>query len=381
MENKKLKDSQGIALAVTLLILMILSVLFLTIGTLGISNLNLVSNFRDSTAAYYAARAGVARAIYELYDDSSWAEGFSNQSLTSVNGTYTVSFSSSTYYSTNNMSGSSTVTGWGGTQVPSGYAYVISTGIVNNATQRVASMVKKGRGIWDYALFGDESLSLNGTIDIDGNIGTNDDEISESGNPAVDGEKDTDAGITLDPVTEPTITPDNSGTNFTSTASPAPGKYGYVKLSGGDTLTLSAGNYSFTGTNSKSAINVGGGSSIIISSGPVYIYVNGELKLAGNAITNNTGDASKLIFYGVNASSHSYENCTSVTITGCSGAVCAIYAPNADITFSGTCGLTGSAIGNVAFAGGTTSITYDSNLATLNTSRSRPSVTAWGNVY
>lgn len=373
-KNFKTENSSGMALAVTLLILLILSVLALTIGTVGISNLNLVKTHRDSTTAYYAAKAGASKAVNEIYNNSSWTTGFNQQSLTSVNGTYTVAFGSGHFDSTNNISGTSTITRSDGIQVPAGYAYIVSTGEVNDSVQRIAVLVRysaSGNPPWNYALFGYDYLEVGGTGDVVGDVGTNAPSMNIHGSGSVTGDQDTNAGESQPVVNLPYSVAGT--TNLTDTGTYPPGNYGYISLSGGGsagkTVTLSAGTYQFT------SIDLQSKGKIAISSGPVEIYVTGDLRLTGQSVTNTSHDATKCIFYGG-------TTCTTVTVNGGADAYFALYAPNATLNFAGNSDLHGSAIGQNSTGIGTAAIIHDPNLDSMTGGGSTfPEVTTWQNVY
>ena len=57
--KRLMKNESGIALVFTLMVLVVLSVLGATIGTVAMANVNLTENERDYQAAYYIAEAGV----------------------------------------------------------------------------------------------------------------------------------------------------------------------------------------------------------------------------------------------------------------------------------------------------------------------------------
>jgi|GEM_PF-6859373 len=371
----KRKNQRGIALAVTLMVLLILVVVAMSIGSIGVFNLRHMSNYRDSETAYYAAKTGVVQAIDILRATRTW----SSSSSTAVSGTLTnnatykvgpvyTDSSYSSYCSTNNLEGSSAITRGDGIYVPAGHAYIIGTGICNSQTRRAATMLRGSNPPWNYALFGYDSLEVGGNGDVDGDVGTNTYDLSNTGSGTITGKQQTNAGISKPEVVDPT---GGGGTsNITATCTIAPGAYGKIQLSSTKSVTLSAGNYSFT------SISLAANASINISSGPVYIYVSGDIDLTGQGIVNSTANAANCIIYGT-------STCTSVFPRGGSDAYYGIYAPYADIDFGGGGTLHGAAIGKTAVSSGNSSITYDSNLANMLFAGGSTYLDAitWQNVY
>lgn len=169
---------KGIGIAVVLCMLGILSVMCLTLGTLGISNLNSFKSYSNNVAARYAAIEGLNEACDRLTHTGTWSSGFLGSSpnyegvpQNSGPGKYLVTFNTgSNYHSTNNFNGTGTVTGWGNISVPKGYVYIISTGNVNGRKQRVASLIKAPNPSlppWNYAIFADQGLRVGGTAKTD----------------------------------------------------------------------------------------------------------------------------------------------------------------------------------------------------------------------
>lgn len=81
--KRLMKNESGVALVFTLMVLVVLSVLGTTIGTVAMANINLTENERDYQAAYYIAEAGVNEtyleleaAVQDIYNRTSTKENF-----------------------------------------------------------------------------------------------------------------------------------------------------------------------------------------------------------------------------------------------------------------------------------------------------------------
>lgn len=425
-----MKKSKGVALPVAILVILILCVIGFAIVVISVGNLDVVSNFRDSVSAYYAARSGVSRAIKEIYDNPGWISGFSEKSLASACGTFTVTFDKTkSYYSINNLNGSSTVTGWGGIAVPVGYCHIVSTGKVNKSIQRVGVLAKaisfSPLYPWRFAAFGDISISLGNNTYSDSydtsaspptytllnegaDIGTNG--ISSGSATLFDGSMvygDVYVGVggststsinpqegagcitngsaqvltaqvlmpsVIDPVSG-AIGSDISYSGSGDEGTLPPGKYdSFSALSVDDsTVTFRSGEYSFT------SFEVSGNSCLNIdaSAGPVKIYVSGPISITGKSITNYTTIAGNFQIFGT-------DLCTSVLVSGHSNSYYAVYTPNADISIVGTSTIWGSIVGKTVTVGGTAQLHYDKALYNRPGPPVRSGyleVTTWQNVY
>jgi Flp pilus assembly protein TadG len=119
---------------------------------------------------------------------------------------------------------------------------------------------------------------------------------------------------------------------------------GNLSMSAHDSLTLPAGNYylsSFTAIG-HAAINV---------TGPVNIYVNGDIDLAG-AMTLTANHSTDVQIFDVSAGS-------SITLSGSSAVSAEIYAPQCDVTISSNTNLYGSVIGQTIKMTGNAGAHYD----------------------
>ncbi|GEM03817.1 hypothetical protein HMI01_08050 [Halolactibacillus miurensis] len=84
--KRLMKNESGVALVFTLMVLVVLSVLGATIGTVAMANVNLTENERDYQAAYYIAEAGVNETylkieekILEIYENTQSESAFFDQ--------------------------------------------------------------------------------------------------------------------------------------------------------------------------------------------------------------------------------------------------------------------------------------------------------------
>jgi len=131
---------------------------------------------------------------------------------------------------------------------------------------------------------------------------------------------------------------------------------GALNIQGGNTGTLAGGTYCF------STITVGGGSILSVSSA-VNLYVTGEAKLSGGSIANTTLNAANLkLFSSYNAPG----DVNGVTVSGGTQSYMAIYAPDTEVTLSGsTSSFYGSVIASGVIPQGGIKVHYDQALAAV----------------
>ncbi|MGV8118786.1 MAG: hypothetical protein AB2L14_03375 [Candidatus Xenobiia bacterium LiM19] len=87
--------------------------------------------------AEQASMAGIEDAVYQLKKNPAWNNGFDRVALPGNGATYSMIFDSSkkeSPYSTNNIAGSQSVSGWNSTSVPANSAHLVSTGRFGNST-------------------------------------------------------------------------------------------------------------------------------------------------------------------------------------------------------------------------------------------------------
>ncbi len=125
--------------------------------------------------AHYLCEAAVAQARAELDKDPDWNEGFSEESLPGIDGTYSVGFhtgpglSVGANDSVNNMRGKAVADGPRGEEtVPPFSTELIVTARVGTTERRVRVLLRKGGTILPYALSASNRIKLKGPARING---------------------------------------------------------------------------------------------------------------------------------------------------------------------------------------------------------------------
>jgi len=117
------------------------------------------------------------------------------------------------------------------------------------------------------------------------------------------------------------------------------------------------------------SIELAGGSTIVVDSGPVIFKVAGvgqttPIDLAGGAVSNPSYDPSKLQFL--------YGGAGTIKLTGNSATAALVMAPNAAAELNGTGDFYGALIANTVSGGGNSAIHYDRNLQKLAVTQGNP---------
>ncbi|MDQ7824707.1 MAG: hypothetical protein RDV48_18040 [Candidatus Eremiobacteraeota bacterium] len=413
--RKAHRKEEGIGTAVALLLLSVLSVVCLTLGTLGIFNLRYTNDYSYKTAARFAAIEGLNEAAAAIYGSSSWTTGFSNTSQISAPGKYYVTFSTSTpYYSTNNANGSSAVTGYKNVSVPPGYVYLISQGNVNGAwnstskkydggqTVKVATMIKapvpNNDSAWNYAVFCNGFFNVSGGGKFEtgsynsitgspsystpndtsgGDVGTNSiaaaiialgssNFFSIGGNVSLPPGADSSTAVTNSSKIDGTIIIRTSVisipivADFVTAISPVSdvsggSKKSYMTITPGYYGSLENGYYTLSpGDYSFSNINLGNGAIALSSTtNRVRIYVRGTASTSDIDIDFGNGEINNSSFKSGLLLIYGGTNVTKVNIQGNAEAALGLYTPNATIDYQGTGELYGSFIcNNFTLSGG-----------------------------
>lgn len=395
-------NKKGVALIFALAVVTILAVLATVTVSRSVNEGNIAQRYLSSTQAFWAAEAGVQKAIYALNhsDWAGWADAGSgvklkNESLSSGSGAFLV-----------------TVSGIG-TGTPS----VAVGGSSGSAARNLqVKMVAIGGSPFKYAAFGASSVALSGNAKIDsynsdlgpygginkysnGDVGTNAvsaGAITLSGNAKVYGDAGTGSGGTvvtngnaavIGSVTDdrnetlaPVIIPSGlsglssggslskSGNNsFTLSGSH---KYTSLSVSGNAQITISGKvELYLTGSN---ALSISGNGKIIIpSGGELLIYSDGVCIISGNGVVNQTSLPKNMLIYST------YTGNNGVSFSGNSNLHAAIYAPGTGISNTGNSDIYGSVIGKKITVSGNGGIHYDEALANLGGTASNYSIEGW----
>lgn len=242
-------------------------------------------------------------------------------------------------------------------------------------------------GIFFYAVFADESITMTGLSFVDGDIGTNsidDNAITLTPDTAVNGNAVVGPGG--DP-SEVISGEENISGSLGALSqerpmvpyplpSPMPPDWGSLSVSGGGTETISGDRWYPGGITVNGDLIIDGPSTLVISrlrvhGGPdskititnvdpnadesVILYITDEADIAGGGIVNESGDPRALWIYGT-------ETCSSISFSGSRDLVAAVYAPEADISCTGDALIIGSLVGNTIDINGNPEVIYDENL-------------------
>ena len=278
---------------------------------------------RESAVALYAAEAGVS-IVRDAWDEAA------------VNAL---------------ASGDSIDTGWNFLSDGGAYRGVIMRG--DDSGQRLYTLTVHGRGATvvggrrtitvlisekqqlAWAMFGRDGMEINGGV-INGDVGTNGNLIitgGVEGNAIVGGTisdptlvtGDAIQGadpVTLDPVACPAIpfgpVPTGAGVTFNAAT-------GDINITGGSVVTFDGGTYFYHD------FSKGGGSTMDVPVGAtVQIYVSGALSVSGGGFVNLNNTSNNLQIWGCGT------DATDWSIGGSATVYMTIYAPNHDLTISGS---------------------------------------------
>jgi len=146
-----------------------------------------------------------------------------------------------------------------------------------------------------------------------------------------------------------------TSSGYSSNVTLTPGNYPNVTISGGKTLTISPGTYNFN------SLKLSGGSDITVSpAGSVVIYIAGAgppakaVDFSGGSITNGGGTPGSFQIV--------YSGSAQMVLSGGSSSAAVVYAPNSDITMSGSSPWYGSIIGKTFTNSGGSAVHYDRSL-------------------
>jgi hypothetical protein len=122
----------------------------------------------------------------------------------------------------------------------------------------------------------------------------------------------------------------------------------------GASMVLGTGTYKMSSSDpTVPALKIAGNGFLCVT-GPVVIYVDGNIDVGGNGIVNITGQPPNLLIYATN-------NCTTASIHGNGNFYGGVYAPNAEINIKGssTSQMFGAASGNTIKLTGNGGFHYD----------------------
>ena len=378
-----ISNNKGSALIIVYMIVAVLTILGTGIMSRELSEIKYTQRYSDAVRAFWYAEAGIHKELYTL--------NHSDANIT--------------------WPGSGEISNVEISDISSTSKLINVTGYAGNSTSTISVVAVQSGSIFNFAAFGNTSLSMSGQGSVssynstsdptastnlnNGDIGTNGD-ITMSGQAFVYGDASTGpdgefededhdyisgdvshaSDVSLPEVNIPSSVANATlGSSVTSSWAPAAGDYRIpsISLSGKNTITLTGPTNLYL-TSTGTALSVTGQAKIVISNastGPVTIYTPGDISLAGQGITNEAATPSKLLIYGTSTTSQSFA---------CSGQgdfYGAYYAPNGDIRLTGQGDLYGSFIGNTVAISEQGSLKYDEALKSLNTGSGSYSIAAW----
>ncbi|MCE1248238.1 MAG: hypothetical protein LWY06_16480 [Firmicutes bacterium] len=369
-------------------------------------------NGEQKLIAIEAANAGIEDALYYISTDKTWSTGLSDVSLPHSGAKYTVTFtkSSTVPYSTNNISGSSTVTGYNGRQVPAGFIHIVSVGTFGRNSDVEEALLSGGStSYFTVGTFIRENIAISGSHFFDsydsskgtysatatttgGDVRTNSALASSvvfSGYADVRGNIIAGTGgsaastlvtngvinykgfstATPTEFTFPSPTVGTSKGDFKVSAynvmTLSPGTYDSIDIKGASVITLTEGDYVIKGT-----LDIGASANIKITPGSkVRIYVLGQsMDFSGSCFTNDSQIPGNFLIFGG-------PNCTSVSMSGYGNQYVGLYAPNAALKISGSMDLYGAIVGKTLDLSGYSFFHYDKALGNTSSSGSASSGT------
>jgi type IV pilus assembly PilX-like protein len=369
----RLQHEGGFALITVLGILFLVTLLAL--GSFGTSDTDraIASNNTHNNQAFYAAEAGINRALGMLYD-STWRAGFANAAIGRTNYSVQVIDSSDS--------------GFVGLKDS---LILRATGKADKSESVIEVLLAKKRSsVYRRAVYGDSAVDIVGNALVDaynsdsgayapggmgGDVGS-DGLIHVGGNADVYGNV-----VTADTIiTNGSMTIRGTANNSGSTTNLEPitqADLDYAKWNSGApaNLTLSGGATYNSGTRALSAsgstaqimmtsgiyffssISLTSGAKLVIPADQeVIIFTTGSINAAGGTIVNTNAKPSDLQIYSTGLT---------VDITGSATIYAAIYAPNAEIKVSGGGTVFGSLVGKSVKDAGNGTVHFDRALLDL----------------
>ena len=210
-------------------------------------------------------------------------------------------------------------------------------------------------------IYGSVDTGPTGTISIGGGaVGTSAWDASNSG--VQSGHSAADVNTIIPDVVLPSLTGALTPTNGSFSVGGT--NYNYVLIGGNYSMNtdpnIQGGNAMLVTAPTTLYVNntftVGGSGYIYIApGGSLQLYVNGNVTISGSGIVNGSQTASQCQIWGM-------TNCTTLTYSGSAVFIGTVYAPEADVTLSGSAASIGAFVGKTFTDSGGSSIHYDEAL-------------------
>ncbi len=385
-------NKKGSVLIIVFLTIMVLSLVGGAMFWRTISERSSAKAYKESTQAFWLAEAGAQRALWEINGNGSWDNWDDCE-----DGTPNCKELAKGVYDNYEVR----IEGFGGSNPE-----IISTGYgPSDSYYREIKVTLEGSGLFSYAAFGDNSVTLGGNgatdsynsadgdyggenIASNGDVGTNGDDegaVTVNGDNAqvngsastgpdgtiegeenVTGAKTHDNNVQLSAISIPSelsgLSEDEekklSNDDDSQTLSAGDYHFSSIQISGG-TLTLD-GTVRIYLTDSHS-LTISGGGSLTVN-GQLELYVTGDCNVGGNGIVNDSGLPSNLVVYSTHESSGESNG---FTLSGNSAFYGAVYAPNANLAVTGDGDIYGALVGKTVNVSGNGDIHYDEALQDL----------------
>lgn len=413
------KRTRGVTLFYVLIVITILFVMVGAMTAIGIGNLDMSMQDNLDKQAYYAANAGAESALLSLKGAPSYTPSPNPTGTPSAYTSLPNNYGRYAITMTNNYQGSSTMTAPNGISVPPNFVYILSYGqdAAGRVTREVGLLAKAGH-MFDYGVFGKDSIKLGGGAKLDSfnsnnatyantptatrqnaanlNVGTDGTQAAvvsidgstvhvygsvdagpgadvntafalngETISQAISGSAGTlFAAINLPVVTVPTLN-GPGGPMPTSGVIPT-GSYSSLTLASHGSITLKANSatdntYYITGD-----VKLSGNSTINIdsSNGPVKLYFAGKFDISGGTVVNPSLTATNFQIYGT---ATAQTNATDANLTGGSTSTYTFYAPNSNVKIVGGSDFYGAVVGNAIDDSGGSNIHFDLATESLST--------------
>jgi len=397
-----MRKTNGYVLVLTMIVMFLLLMMALFYVKFSMPEQHFAMKGEMELIAMSAADAGLEDAFYNIKQYSGWTGGFTNVSLPHSKATYSVTFNKNQTilpYSTNNIGGTTAVTGYGGRIIPAGMAHIISIGKFGSVSHIEEAMIGGTGNLFSSGIFVDNSINITGnsmTDSFDSSKGTYDQTKELSGGDIATNSVDEGAvrlsgnvvingGVSSGPTgIEDVVIKKTGGATYQSFSAnpnrnlsivPAPSgtSNGAVNLSGQQIITLAPGIYDSLNVSGQATVNLqagqyvfkdgiktsGGGQVILPAAGKVELFTDGDIDITGNSLYNTSQIPTNLIIYGG-------EHTKNVKITGNGLIYAGIYAPKASFNITGNGTIFGALVGNDMKITGNGALHYDKALGSIN---------------